>query len=167
MKLKTIIYLNELWAPGSMSSGDSDLRSWDGVKEGNGWFLYNGSNDYQQRESHCSVCITEGEPAQYWIEVKTNGLRKPTDTNESYKNKIRKYTERVGNAWASTAKRLFKEPKRVTECGNKIMRNWKECFEEAMNDPKLKTFIKNCGGGKRPQKDVAPVMNPVNFTLRV
>lgn len=165
MKLKTIILLTEFNAPGAMSSGDTDLVPWNGVTEGNGWFAYGGNNHHDLGESYCSITITETDtPHKYWATIKTNGLRKPNDTNRIFHERIRKRTDRVKKAWVSSAKRLYKEPKRVTECGNLIMRTWKEAFKEALDDSRVKTFIKQFGEGTMGGQ--APIVDPVNFTPR-
>jgi len=162
MKFKTLLFLNEFSVPGSLGSGDADLISWDGIREHNDWFVYKGSNNWNGGKSYCSVTITEGDkPHKYWMTIKTKNLRRPKDTNESYNRRAREMTEKVSKAWVSLAKRLHKEPREITECGNLIMRNWKECFSEALNDPKINRFTEKSGEGN------APIMDPVNFTLRL
>jgi len=166
MRLKTILLLNEFSVPGSMTSGDTELTPWNGVKEGNGWFSYSGNNHHNLGESYCSITITESDiPHKYWAIIKTKGLKKPNDTNRSYHDKIRRRTESVTRSWVSAAKRLYKEPKHVTECGNPIMRTWKDAFKESLDDPRVKTFINNWGEGQMNSQ--APIVGPVNFTPRV
>ncbi len=69
MKLKTLVLLNEFMAPGPMTSGEHDLIPWDGIKEGKGYFLYCGSNNYNECKSMASVTITEGKPKKFWIKI--------------------------------------------------------------------------------------------------
>ena len=92
MKLKTLLFL-EFSVPGSNTSGDTQLRplpggmddisSWDGIMEGDGWFLYKESNNWHQKQSGASITITEGEPYRYKIKIKTKGLKKKSDTNRA------------------------------------------------------------------------------------
>ena len=166
MKLKTLLLLNEFSVPGSLTSGDHELVPWSGVTEGDDWFAYAGNNHHNVGESYCSVTITETDkPVKYWATIKTRGLRKPNDTTLVYHERIRKRTDRAKKAWMSAAKRLHKDPKRVTECGNLIMRSWSEAFKEALDDPRVKTLINKYGEGKMGSQ--APIVDPVNFTPRM
>lgn len=175
MKLKTILLLNEMSIPsfnmGSMTSNDTKLRaypgsmddaeSWDGIKEGNGWFMYRGSNDWHSKRSGASVYITEGEPHKFWIKIKTHGLRKPNDTNESYRNTVKKHTDKVSRAWMTAARKIHNSPE-INEVGNEIPVSWKQAFREALNDPKVKPYIDKVGEEKN-----SPIVDPVNFTPRI
>jgi len=166
MKLKTLILLNEFSVPGSLTSGDHELVPWNGVTEGNDWFAYAGNNHHNVGESYCSVTITETEkPVNYWATIRTKGLRKPNDTTRIYHERIRKRTESAKRAWVSAARKLHKEPKRVTECGNLIMRSWTEAFKEALENPRVKSFINKSGEGKIGSQ--APIVDPINFTPRL
>lgn len=172
MKLKTLVYLNE-WishAPTINRSPDSQLRptpgglnddspNWDGVTEGKGWFCYVEANDWHNKLSGASVYITEDEkkPVKLWIKIKTHGLRKNSDTNESHIKRIRKHADKVAGAWMSAAKKIHNNPE-LNEAGNPLQKSWKESFMEALDDPKVKSYLKNHG-------EVS--MDPVNFTPRI
>jgi hypothetical protein len=176
MKLKTIILLERGMSMGygSMTSGDTKLRAmpgkenhlddgeyWDGVTEGQGWFCYRESNNWDIKRSGASVTITEGDPHRFWIKIKTHGLKKPTDTNESYRQRVRKHVDKVSKAWITAARNLHNNPE-INEVGNYLQKTWKECFEEALNDPKISSFVSEKGETK-----ISPIADPVNFTPRV
>ena len=96
-----------------------------------------------------------------WIKIKTHGLRKNNDTNESYKERIRKHTNKVARSWMGAAKEIHNNPD-LNEVGNPIQKTWKQSFKEALNDPKVKSYVAEVG-----EKRIAPMIDPVNFTLRI
>lgn len=174
MKLKTLLLLERGMSMGygSMSSNDiklrpipgsfDDVEDWDGITESNEWFLYRETNNWDTKRSGATVYITEDEiPHKYWIKVKTNNLRKSNDTNKMYQERAKKHADKVSRAWMSEAKRLYKSPG-YNEMGNKMIVSWKQAFKEALNNPKIKTFIENWG-----EESAAPIADPVNFTPRV
>ena len=188
MKLKTLLLLKNESAGygthgsalgGSLTSQDTKLRpwagsmddveSWDGVTEGKGWFAYRESNNWDTKRSGASIHITEGEPHKYWIRIKTHGLRKPTDTHESYRQRVTQHSDKVSRAWQSAAKKLHGNPE-INEVGNELQMTWKEAFKLALEDAKVKPFIAEWGEGqtKPAQTKATPVIaDPVNFTLRL
>lgn len=162
---------------GSMTSGDTQLRpypgsmdsaeDWEGITEGNGWFCYRESNNWDSKKSGASIYITEGEPTKYWIKVKTHGLRKPTDTNESYRQRVRKHTNKVSRSWITAAKKMHDNPE-INEVGNEIQMTWNEAFKKALEDPKVKPFLSGYGEGKTNKpKESGAIADPVNFTPRL
>lgn len=175
MKLKTLIRLNEwfITAPTVNRSPDSNLvptpgglnddsPNWDGIIEGKDWFCHVEGNDWQNKRSGAAVYINEDDkPHKIWINIKTHGLRKSGDTNEAFKARIRKHTDKVAKAWLSKAKKLHKTPE-INEVGNPIQMSWKQAFREALKDIKVKSQLVDCG-----EKEIAPVADPVNFTPRI
>ena len=172
MKLKTIIQINE-WishAPAVNRNPDDQLRptpggfndkapSWDGIVEGNDWFLHIEANNWDARQAGASVYISEdSEPIRMWAKIKTHGLRKPHDTNESYKERVRKHMDKVGRSWVSAAKKIHNNPD-LNEVGNPVPITWKQAFREALNDPKVKAHLADCG-----ERRMTPIVDPVNFT---
>ena len=160
-----------------MSSNDTELHplpgsaddteDWDGIKEGQGWFLYREANNTAKNRSGASIYITEeDEPHKYWINIKTHGLRKKTDTNEQFRQRIKKHSDKVARSWMSAAKRLHKNEE-YSPVGNRISISWKQAFKEALNDPKVKTFIENWGEEPIKSKKTATIADPVNFTPRI
>lgn len=173
MKLKTIIYINE-WishspavnrhvdsqlraVPGGQNDGSpnwSESPDWDGIVEGNkgDWFAYIEGNDWEKKVSGASVYITEDtdKPYKIWIKIKTHGLKKKGDTNETYKDRVRKHTKKVAGAWMSAAKKLH-EPQ-LNEVGNEIPKTWRQSFHEALNDPKLNGVLAESG-----EKEILPM----------
>jgi hypothetical protein len=161
IKLKPL--LNELWSPGSLTSGDDELQSYaeTSIKQDNPeWFMSHGTNNWQDKKAYCSAYVTEagGKPVRFWAEVKTRWLRKPNDTHSSHHERVRKAIAKVSKAWAGEAKRLHKEYA-VTEVGNRKTRNWQECFEMALQSPKVAPFIIESGHDQA-------MVDPVNFTPR-
>ena len=179
MKLKTLIFLEFYMPPrgsmgmGAMSSMDSRLRpwpgsidnteDWNGIVEGDGWFLYKESNNWHHRQSSASVTITEGEPTRYRIKIKTKGLKKKGDTNASLSERVRKHTEKVSRSWVNVAKKIRNNPD-LNEIGNPDVKSWAQCFKEALEDPKISGLIE---GFEESKLNVAPVSDPVNFTPRM
>lgn len=173
IKLKNLI--NEFWMPGSLSldrnpsplsyahAPDDELRSYteSSISQNNPeWFMYNGTNDWQNKKAYCSAYINEnGKPIRMWIEVKTKWLRKPNDSHGGHHDRVNKTIKKISRSWASEAKKLHKEVN-LSEIGNKTMRTWKECFEQALKSPKVAPYIQENG------TDAAAVMDPVNFTPR-
>ena len=173
MKLKTLLQITE-WishAPAINRSPDDKLRAtpggfndgspnwndepnWDGVIEGKDWFCYMESNNWETKRSGASIYINEDEkPHKIWIKIKTHGLRKPNDTNESYKDRIRKHTNKIARKWMSEAKRLHKPE--LNEVGNEIPISWKESFKNSIGS--VKSFISEWGESE---------IDPINFTCR-
>lgn len=85
-----------------------------------------------------------------------------------------KWRHRAFTTWKSAASKLH-NAKELTEAGNPIQKSWKECFEEALQDPKLQEFIRNkphqrvfddAGYPASVQGKPAPCVDPVNFTPR-
>src|ERR1035437_7405646 len=171
MKLKTLIFLTEAGMSmgyGSMSSQDSQLRpmpggmndgpSWDGIVEGDGWFLYKETNNWHQKQSTASVTITEGEPYKFRVKIKTKGLRKKGDRNAQLYERVRAHTNKVAGAWVSEAKKIHNNQE-MNEIGNPKEKSWAQSFKEALQSPKVSPFIEGVEESKWP----APIVNPVNF----
>jgi len=136
------------------------------IIEGKNWFINNGSSDFYNKSSKVSVYFTDGSNNRIWFEVNYKHLNKSKyDSISGRYDKIQKWRERAAKMWSGCARKLHNEPKQITEGGNTIMRNWTECFIEALNDPKMKHFIKKWGSDScYKDKNVAPVIDPVNFT---
>lgn len=180
MKLKTLLLLNERGMSmgyGSMSSNDTKLRAtpggqndgqpgwnegvedWDGIVEGQDWFCYMEGNDWHNKRSGASVYITEDDkPHKMWIKIKTHGLRKNNDTNESFKERVRKHTHKVARTWMTSAKDIHNNAG-LNEVGNPINISWKQAFKEALNDPKVKSHIAEVG-----DEPIKPLVDHMNFT---
>ena len=170
MKLKTIL-LHERGMSmgyGSLTSQDNQLRplpgsmddagAWDGIVEGNGWFLYKESNNWHKRQAGASITITEGKPHKFKIKIKTKNLKKSKDTNDMLYERVRKHTDRVSKAWIGAAKRI-KNNAPLNEIGEVQEISWVDCFREALEDPKVKPFIENW--------EEQSLADPVNFTPRL
>ena len=182
MKLKTLIEINE-WishgiavnrtpdsklraTPGGQNDGapgwNEGVGDWDGIIEGKDWFCYLEGNDWHNKRSGASIYITEDDnPHKMWIKIKTHGLRKANDTNESYKDRIRKHTNKVARSWMSAAKEIH-DGAGLNEVGNPISVSWKHAIKEALNDPKVKAHLAETGENK-----LSPIADPVNFTPRI
>lgn len=157
-------------APAMNRNPDSQLRpvpggwndnspNWDGVVEGKDWWGYIGENDWNKKQSWAAVYINEDEkPYRMWIKIKTHRLRKPNDTNQSYKDRVRKHTTKVAKAWMTAARKIHNNPD-LNEVGNPIQKSWKDSFREAIDDLKVKQFL--------AEKGEEVMADPVNFTPRV
>lgn len=76
-----------------------------------------------------------------------------------------KWRRKAFSTWKSIANEIRKDSTQLNEVGNQIQKSWKECFKEALKDPKLKEYMrKNSYQKVYPDKQVAPCIDPVNFT---
>ena len=180
MKLKTLIQISEwishgpainrspddkLYAtPGGMNDGSpnwSEPNNWDGVVEGKDWWGYTGGNDWNKKQSYSEIYINEDEkPYKIWIKIKTHGLRKTNDTNETYKERVRKHTNKVARSWMGEAKKIHNNPE-INEVGNPVPITWKQAFREALKNSKVKAHLADCG-----EQEMTPLEDPINFTPR-
>lgn len=182
IKLKQLLKkkrLSEMWMPGPMSTNanksplsyasedNDDMLSYateSSLKQHKDeWFMSKGINDWTHKKALCSVTINEEnqKPVKIWAEIKTKWLKKPNDTHRSHHERVNKTISKISNAWTSEAKRLYNEPKSISENGTKTMRTWKECFIKALESSKVSPFISNTGTEESQNVD------PVNFTPRV
>jgi hypothetical protein len=159
IKLKYI--LSELWMPGALTTGDDKLRSYtESTIANKDWIVSRGVNDWYNKKARIVACITEcDKPVRMWVEVSTKWLRKPNDSHSGHHERVGKMIEKVSRAWSSEAKRLRNDPI-ISEIGNKKIRSWKECFQQALRSPKVAPFIVECGTEETS-------VDPVNFTPRV
>jgi hypothetical protein len=172
MKLKTILLIGESAGfgmaggslGGSLTSYDTQLRakpgsmddveSWDGIVEGDKWFCHIQANDWDKKLSGASVTITENDKHhKFWIKIKTHGLRKTGDTNESYRQRVKKHSNKIARKWISEAKKLHRPE--LNEVGNEIPKYWSESFKKSIES--IKPFISDWG-----EKEI----DSVNFTYR-
>lgn len=76
-----------------------------------------------------------------------------------------KWRRKAFSTWKSIANEIRRESTQLNEVGNQLQKSWKECFKEALKDPKLQEYIrKNSHQKIYPDKHVAPCIDPVNFT---
>ena len=182
MKLKTLIQINEWISHGNAvnRTPDSKLRAtpggqndgaqgwnegvgdWDGIIEGKDWFCYVEGNDWHNKSAGASIYITEDDkPHKISIKIKTHGLRKTNDTNESFKERVRKHAHKVARSWMTKAKEIHNNTD-LNEVGNPIAVSWKQAFKEALNDPKVKGLV-----AETSEKELPTISDPVNFTPRI
>ena len=154
--------------PGGMNDGSPNwnggVEDWDGIVKGskNEWFAHIGGNNWDKKQSYTEIIINEDEkPYKMWIKIKTHGLRKNNDTNESYKERVRKHTNKVARSWMSAAKDIHNNPD-INEVGNPVPITWKHAFKEALNNPKVKSYLAEVG-----EQEIAPIVDPMNFTPRI
>jgi hypothetical protein len=75
-----------------------------------------------------------------------------------------KWRKQALSKWKSVANELHRDVQ-LDEGMNEIIKSWRECFSEALNDIRLKEYVRNNHHQKVfKTKDVAPAMDPVNFT---
>jgi len=182
MKLKTLIQINE-WishgiavnrtpdsklraTPGGQNDGakgwNEGVGDWDGIIEGKDWFCYVEGNDWHSKMAGASIYITEDDkPHKMWVKFKTHGLRKAGDTNESFKERVRKHSHKVARSWMTAAKDIHNNVG-LNEVGNPIPITWKQAFKEALNSPKVKGLVAEVGENELPT-----ISDPVNFTPRI
>lgn len=85
-----------------------------------------------------------------------------------------KWRQRAASKWKSIANELHRDVPLNDAC-NPMQRTWKECFREALKDPRLQEFMRHSphhrifddkGYPAKVQGKPQPVMDPVNFTPR-
>jgi hypothetical protein len=150
--------------PGGQNDGavgwNEGVGDWENIIKGKDWFLHLESNDWHNKMSGASIYINEDDkPYKISIKIKTHGLRKNGDTNEIYKERIRKHTHKVARSWMSKAKEIHNNTE-LNEAGNPITVSWKRAFKEALNDPKVMGLV-----AETSEKEMSVVSDPVNFTL--
>mgnify|MGYP007128603986 CR=1 FL=1 len=83
-----------------------------------------------------------------------------------------KWRKKAASTWKSLANELYRDVP-LNDALNPIQKSWKECFQEAMKDPKLKPYIRNNhhqkvfddkGYPKSVQGKPQACIDPVNFT---
>ena len=141
---------------------NGDVGDWDGVIKGDrDWWGYVAGNDWDKKQAGVDIYITEDDkPHKMWIKIKTHGLRKKGDTNEAFKERIRKHSHKVARSWMTAAKEIHNNIE-LNEVGNPIPVSWKHAFKEALNDPRVKSYLGEVG-----EKEISPIADPVNFTPR-
>ncbi len=153
--------------PGGQDDGaegwNENVGDWDGVIKGNSdWWGYVAGNDWNKKQAGVDIYITEDDkPHKISIKIKTHGLRKNGDTNESYKERVRKHAHKVARSWMSKAKEIHNNTE-LNEVGNPISVSWKHAFKEALSDPKVQGLV-----AEVKEKELSPISDPVNFTPRI
>jgi hypothetical protein len=139
---------------------DSGHDSWDSIVEGKDWFCYIESNDWQNKKAGATVYINEGDTShKIWIKIKSHGLKKPTDTNRSFQERVRKHINKIAKSWVSEAKKIHNNPE-INEVGNPVPVSWKQAFQEAIKSPKITGYVSDKGEAS------GVIADPVNFTPR-
>lgn len=109
-------------------------------RKGDGWTVYEGTNKI-------SVIFEDGKQMSFDLTFR-NKLREDKD----------KWRTSAASKWTSLAREIYNNPD-LNEIGNPKLKSWEQCFQEALNDEKMKPFIK--------EVDRTPVFDPVNFTPRL
>lgn len=92
-----------------------------------------------------------------------------------------KWKRKAASRWKSVAREIYNDTG-LSEGGNPIVKPWKVCYQEALNSPEMKEFIKkdyapvferkepeihdDAGYPAEVQGKPSPCMDPVNFTPR-
>lgn len=85
-----------------------------------------------------------------------------------------KWRQRAASKWKSIANELHRDVPLSDSC-NPIQKSWKQCFKEALKDPRLQEFIRHSphhkifddkGYPANIQGKPQPCIDPVNFTPR-
>lgn len=150
--------------PGGQNDGskgwNEGVEDWDGVIKGDGnWWGYVAGNDWNKKQAGVDIYITEDdEPHKISIKIKTHGLRKTNDTNESFKERVRKHAHKVARSWMTKAKEIHNNVE-LNEVGNPITVSWRRAFKEALNSPKVKGLV-----AEFKEKELSTICDPINFT---
>lgn len=94
------------------------------IKTGKTWFVYEGTQNI-------SVIFESGTKISFELG--------PLGRTKMEKDK---YRSRAANQWSSIAREIYNNPE-LNEVGDPIQKSWENCFEEALNDDRMKSFIKS------------------------
>jgi hypothetical protein len=76
-----------------------------------------------------------------------------------------KWRHRAFTTWKSVANEIRKASEELDEVGNSNPKSWRSCFKEALEDPRMKDYMrKNSHRRIFDNKENAPIYDPVNFT---
>lgn len=105
--------------------------------QGDGWFVHEGSQSI-------STIFENGRQISFELTFKNK--------RGEEKNKWR---SQAASKWKTVAREIHNNPD-LNEIGNPQQKSWEHCFQEALNDERVKPFI----------KEMASIYDPVNFTPR-
>jgi hypothetical protein len=154
IKLNNI--LKEVYFNGfTVSEANSEFRrpeNFDKYAEGKGWTAWRGGNDWENGSTAAAIVFEGGdnERARMWFTIKyPDGLNEKvgeaiSDRSPVYE-KIYRTGKRITNRWIREATRLHRIPRNYGPNGKPIKRDWKECFQKALESEALKPFVKECG----------------------
>lgn len=160
IKLKSLI--KEMYVPGFVSDKTAKKfrvpENLDCFKEGNGWSVHHGCNDWEQGTTGaCAYIGPEGynrEQIRVWFEIqypeKLSELVNSGVSRDKYKlemEEIQNWGRKAVSTWVRETKRIHRAfNPRPFPVGSGFMRKrWKECFIEALQSEVMKPYIKNYG----------------------
>lgn len=117
-----------------------DLLTEDAFRTGKGWIIHEGTQTI-------STIFENGKQISFELTFR--------DKLGEEKNKWR---TQAASRWSALARKIHNSPE-INEIGNPVNKSWEECFTEALNDERMKPYIK--------ETDRTPCFDPVNFTPRI
>jgi len=146
--------LKEVYFNGfTVSENNTEFRkpeNFDKYAEGNGWTAWRGGNDWENGATAASVVFEGDDKSRMWFTIKYPEKLSEfvgsfvSENNPAYK-RIYRAGKRITNKWIREAQRIHKTPRNYTSDGRPIRRDWKECFQLALESENLKPFIKKSG----------------------
>jgi hypothetical protein len=145
---------------------EEEPRGWiaEGIfHEHKDWIIYEGDNKITTIfEDNSRLSFEIGYPPQTWNEDRD------------------KWKHKAASKWKNIAREIYNGTG-LSEAGNPIIKPWKVCYQEALNSPEMKEFIRknassvferlepvdDAGYPKEVQGKPAPCMDSVNFTPRI
>jgi hypothetical protein len=91
-------------------------------KIGKSWFVHEGTNNV-------TTIFESGEKMQFKLRL-----------NGKYGSEKDKWRHQAANRWSSIAREIYNDAD-LNEIGNPIQKSWKECFSEALKDPRMVPFV--------------------------
>ena len=141
-----------------------------GFRKEQPWMAENLNEDYHH--SHSEYRLLEGDRLITAIFEDNSRLQFEIHFRDK-KGRLEKekFRKRAVSKWKSAASKIHSESKELNEVGNPQEKSWKSCFEEALQDPELKEFIRdNHHQQIYPQensgyelKQIYPYINPEDY----
>ena len=77
-----------------------------------------------------------------------------------------KWRRKAFSTWKSVANEIRRDSTQLNEVGNQIQKSWKDCFKEALEDPKLKEYIRKNKHQSVYSNNSNSIIDPINFSFR-
>lgn len=147
------MHLHEKAKPQS-SKRFSQPENFECVKEGSGWKLYVGGNDWEDSATAMAVVFPGDETIKrLWACIKfPRGLEGKVQKGElkrDRRSEAVKHADRAWHAWVRVARACRKDPEQEWP------KNWYEAFKDALAKPEVSKFISDWGEDRTEWRSTA------------
>jgi hypothetical protein len=125
-------------------------ENFDQYAEGKGWTAWRGGNDWENGSTAATVVFEGEDKSRMWFTIKypndlSDKVAEAISERHPAYERINKLGKRITNKWIREATRIHRIPKNYGHNGRPIKRDWKECFQAALESKILKPFVKESG----------------------